>query len=68
MRDTGVWIDSGDIVMDLPVVLRVGSHLEQASETVRQAIVLYAQKGNLVSAAKAKHVLAELVSEIETAP
>lgn len=63
VRHTGVWIDSGDIVMDLAVVQRAAGLAARAAETAEEAVSLYRRKGNVVSAEKARRLLAEIGSD-----
>jgi hypothetical protein len=50
----------GDVNMDLSDVLRHAGRAEAAREAAEEALGLYGQKGNVVSAARARAVLADL--------
>jgi len=50
----------GDVIMDLFDVLRHAGRAEAAREAAEEALGLYGQKGNVVSAARARAVLADL--------
>jgi hypothetical protein len=49
----------GNVLMDLAEVLILSNQSVEAVPIVRQALQLYEQKGNIVSAAKARAVLYE---------
>ena len=55
-----------DALMDLVAVLRLGGRAAQALPRLDQALFLYEQKGNIVSAAKARRLLEELNSPAPT--
>jgi tetratricopeptide (TPR) repeat protein len=50
----------GDALMALAEVLRLAERPDEAAPFIDQALRLYEQKGNLVSAGKARSLLAEL--------
>jgi predicted ATPase/class 3 adenylate cyclase len=50
----------GDALLDLGEVLQQAGRAEEAETAVREAVALYEQKGNLVSAEKARALLVEL--------
>ena len=50
----------GDVLMDRAEVVRLAGRLEEAAENVSEALRLYLQKGNIVSAEHAQAVLDEL--------
>lgn len=59
--DDTEWIDDqAEFRMSLGEVLRLDDRLEDAVEIVEEALRLYEQKGNIVSAARARVVLGEL--------
>ena len=61
------FLDShGDALMNLSEVLRLAGRRREASPVVEQAIRLYDQKGNVVSAAEARAQLNELCAELGT--
>jgi predicted ATPase/class 3 adenylate cyclase len=50
----------GDALMALAEVLQLGKRRDEAVPVIQQALRLYEQKGNLISAARARSLLAEL--------
>jgi len=55
------WLNwRGDALLDLGEVLRLASRPAEAGEIVEQALNLYERKGNVVSAQRARLVIAEL--------
>jgi tetratricopeptide (TPR) repeat protein len=50
----------GDVLMDLSEVLRLAGRPHGAREAAEEALSLYTRKGNIVSASRARAVLAEL--------
>jgi tetratricopeptide (TPR) repeat protein len=52
--------DHADALLDQAEVLRLGDRRAEASSAVESAVALYEQKGNVVSAAKARALLEEL--------
>jgi class 3 adenylate cyclase/tetratricopeptide (TPR) repeat protein len=54
--------DHGDALFDLAYVLRAGNRFAETRSTSQQALGLYEQKGNVVSAEKARSLLAELAA------
>jgi len=52
----------GDALMDLAEVRRLAGRADDARPALEQALQLYEQKGNLVSAAKARALLGEPIS------
>src|SRR6266511_1766369 len=50
----------GDVLMDLSEVLRLAGHPHKAREAAEEALSRYKQKGNVVSASRARAVLADL--------
>ena len=52
----------GDILMDLAEVASMAGETDEANSAIEAAIVLYDQKGNVVSAARARSVLKETMS------
>jgi tetratricopeptide (TPR) repeat protein len=48
----------GDVLLDLAEVLRAAGKPEEARTAVEQALALYEQKGNVVSANAARRLLA----------
>ena len=61
-EETDALDDHGDTLMDLADVLRVVGREGQTATTVAEALRLYERKGNVVSAAKAAALLAELTT------
>jgi tetratricopeptide (TPR) repeat protein len=49
-----------DVRLDLANVLRLGGRLDQAAETAREAVRLYQQKGNIVSARRGLTLVEQL--------
>ncbi len=49
-----------DTLMDLAEVLRISGRGEEGRSVLREALDLYGQKGNVISAAQARTLLAEL--------
>jgi hypothetical protein len=50
----------GGVLMDLSEVLRLAGRPHGAREAVEEALSLYRRKGNVVSAGRARAILAEL--------
>ena len=60
---TDFLVSHGDVLLDLAEVLRRSERLEDAAGAVEQAQTLYLQKGNVVSARKARKLLGTLRTE-----
>jgi class 3 adenylate cyclase len=60
--------DHADALVDHAEVLQLGGRRGEASSAVESAVALYEQKGNVVSAAKARALLDELGGAPPTAP
>jgi class 3 adenylate cyclase/tetratricopeptide (TPR) repeat protein len=60
--------DHGDALVDYAEVLGLGGRRAEASTALKSAAALYEQKGNVVSAAKARDLLDELRGASPTAP
>jgi tetratricopeptide (TPR) repeat protein len=64
MVDDTEWLDDqAELRMSLGEVLRLHGRLANSVEIVEEALQLYEQKGNIVSAAKARRLMAELTGE-----
>ena len=58
----------GDALVDLADICRLGDDLPSAVSALEEAIRLYARKGNVVSAAKARKLLEEVISTASAGP
>ena len=55
------WLNTrGDALVDLAEVLDLAEKPDEAAPRIAEALHLYEQKGNIVAAAKARELLAEL--------
>jgi len=59
-EQTDMLITHGLVLMDLAEVLRLAGRREEAARAVDEAVRVFERKGNVVSAAKARTLLAEL--------
>jgi tetratricopeptide (TPR) repeat protein len=63
------WLNlRGDALLDLAEVLDLAERLDEAAPVIAEALGLYEQKGNVVSAGKAHELLAELREKTPSAP
>jgi class 3 adenylate cyclase/tetratricopeptide (TPR) repeat protein len=63
------WLNPrGDALLDLAEVLDLAERLDEAAPLIAEALRLYEQKGNIVSAGKAHELLAELREQTPSAP
>jgi tetratricopeptide (TPR) repeat protein len=63
------WLDlRGDVLMDRAAVVRAAGRVDEARPCIAEALQLYEQKGNVVSAARAKRELEELPEGFRSAP
>jgi hypothetical protein len=53
----------GDVLVNRAEVLRIAGRIEDARADTRKALALYEQKGNAVSAARARVALDELMAD-----
>ena len=62
------WLNSrGDALLDLAEVLDLAEKPDEAAPRIAEALHLYEQKGNIVAAAKARELLAELREKASSA-
>jgi tetratricopeptide (TPR) repeat protein len=63
------WLNPrGDALLDLAEVLDLAERFDEAAPLIAEALRLYEQKGNIVSAGKAHELLAELREQTPSAP